>query len=116
MPLEHYLELAILGVIAVAWYLLRQKDARQQRDMEAMQAYTEKQLTLLFVKHDEDVKRLADLELRIAQNHYAKTELDNRFEKLELSFREGFREIGGKFDRLSELLLANNKNHPNGLQ
>ena len=45
------IELWIFGAIAsVLWYLLRQKDAKQQTDIDN-----------LLKKHEEDTQRLADL-------------------------------------------------------
>src|SRR5574340_326512 len=101
--MDHFItELALLAVTAlfiVLWWLLRQKDATQARQIE-----------LLFTKHDDDAQRLTDLELKIAANHYIKPELDAKFERLESSIREGMRELGGKFDRLSEALIQ--ERHP----
>lgn len=91
--------LVITGFFIVLWWLLRQKDATQAR-----------QIDLLFTKHDDDAHRLAELELKIAANHYIKPELDAKFERLESSIREGMRELGGKFDRLSEALIQ--ERHP----
>lgn len=92
--------MGIFGAIAaVLWYLLRQKDAAQ-----------EKKIDLLFTKHDDDAQRLAELELKIAANHYIKPELDAKFDRLERSIREGMHELGGKFDRLSEALIQ--ERHP----
>lgn len=92
--------IALMGAIfTVLWWLLRQKDATQAR-----------QIDLLFTKHDDDAQRLSDLELKIAANHYIKPELDAKFERLESSIREGMRELGGKFDRLSEALIQ--ERHP----
>ena len=51
------IELWIFGAIAsVLWYLLRQKDAKQQTDIDN-----------LLKKHEEDTQRLADLSLEIAK-------------------------------------------------
>jgi biopolymer transport protein ExbB/TolQ len=83
------------GVFVVLWWLLRMKDSAQAG-----------QIALLFEKHDEDVKRLSDLELKIAERHYQKTELDGKFERLESSFRTGIDQLGTKFDRLAETLLS----------
>jgi hypothetical protein len=88
------INLIIGGVFTVLWFLLRQKDANQA-----------KQIELLFAKHDADAARLDDLKLEIAQKHYIKNELDAKFEKMEATFERGFRDMGGKFDRLSEVLI-----------
>ena len=87
--------LIIGGIFTVLWFLLRQKDANQA-----------KQIDLLFSKHDEDVAKLDALKLEIAQKHYIKNELDAKFEKMEATFERGFRDLGGKFDRLSEVLIG----------
>lgn len=82
------------AIAAVLWYLLRQKDARQQR-----------QIDLLWEKHDEDAQRLTDLSIEIAKKHYERPELDGKFDRLEASIRDGLKELGGKFDRLAEALM-----------
>ena len=85
----------IAGVFSVLWWLLRQKDAAQAE-----------QIKLLFLKHDEDAEKLAALSLKIAEMYYVKPELDVKFVHLENSIREGMRELGGKFDRLTETLIV----------
>lgn len=84
----------VLALVSVVGYLLRQKDVEQS-----------KQIQLLFRKHDDDVERLAALELRIAQDHYRKIDLDPKFDRLERSIRESGAELGAKFDALSAALL-----------
>lgn len=81
------------GVFTVLWWLLRQKDAVQA-----------KQIELLFSKHDEDAKALQDLRVQIASQHYVKSELDGKFDRLETAFRDGFGQLGQKFDKLSDVL------------
>lgn len=93
MPDKDLFMLALSGIVAVLWWLLRQKDAAQARQIEQ-----------LFQKHDEDAKALQDLRVEIAKTHYVKDELDARFDRLETTFRDGFGNLGQKFDRLSEAL------------
>jgi hypothetical protein len=81
-------------LISVIWFLLRQKDAKQAEQINA-----------LFGKHDMDAQKLQDLSLEIAKRHYERPELDSRFERLESSIKEGLKELGGKFDRLAEALM-----------
>lgn len=81
----------LLGIIG---FFLRQKDEAQG-----------KQITALWTKHDEDAAALVDLKERIAREHYVKTELDARFQRLEDAFQRGFQELGSKIDKLSEVLL-----------
>lgn len=89
------IKLAIVGVFAVVWYLLKQKDAQQEASIKD-----------LYDKHSADVEKLRDLEVRLAKDHYVKTELDARFDRLESTFRDGFKALGDRFDRLSNVLLA----------
>lgn len=84
----------ISGVFSVLWWLLKQKDAAQAE-----------QIKTLFTKHDEDAAKLDALALKIAETHYIKPELDAKFTHLEMSIRDGMRELGTKFDRFSEILL-----------
>lgn len=93
--------LAVLAIACgVIGYLLNRKDAAQAS-----------QIALLFTKHDEDVKRLQEVELDIARRHYVKDELDSRFDKLEVSIgnglkelRDGIKELGNKFDKLNSTM------------
>lgn len=92
------------GIFSLIFWLLRKKDESQEKQIEAQQ----KQIELLFKKHDDDAQRLAELELKIAQNHYIKPELDNKFERIEESIRDGLKELSGKFDKLSDILIQRN--------
>lgn len=85
----------IFGVVgSVLWYLLKQKDAKQQEE-----------ITTLWRKHDEDSERLTELSLEIAKKHYERPELDGKFDRLDASIRDGLKDLGNKFDRLAEALM-----------
>lgn len=85
-----------LGLLfTVLWYLLQQKDTKQQKDIE-----------LLWTKHDLDAKELENLKLQIAQQHYVKSELDSKFDRMEETFREGFKNLGVKVDHLTTTLIT----------
>lgn len=87
--------IAILsGLFAVLWWLLRQKDLAQQ-----------KQISMLFEKHDADAQRLQDLELDIAKHHYLKVELDPKFDRLALSFRTDMESLGLKVEKLTDAVI-----------
>ena len=88
--------LAGLGVFfTVLWYLLQQKDAKQQKDIE-----------LLWTKHDLDAKELELLKLQIASQHYVKSELDSKFDRMEETFKDGFKSLGMKVDHLTTTLIT----------
>ena len=92
--MEWLIPMAASGVLGVIAWLLKNKDAAQ-----------EKQISELWDKHNEDSRALQDLRVQIAQSYYVKHELDMRFDKLESAFRDGFKELGEKFDKLAERLV-----------
>lgn len=79
--------IAIAG--ALVSYLLQQKDAQQQRDIQE-----------LYSKHESDAASLQRLELHVAGEHYKRSELDSRFDRLEESVRTELRDLGKKIDVL----------------
>ena len=89
--MEWLIPMAASGVLGVIAWLLKNKDAAQEH-----------QISELWEKHNEDSRALQDLRVQIAQSYYVKHELDMRFDKLESAFRDGFRELGEKFDKLAE--------------
>lgn len=95
LELSPFALLALGAVFTVLWWLLRSKDAEQAEKIK-----------LLFEKHDEDYAELQALKLQIASQHYVKGELDTKFDKLEVTFRDGFLALGTKFDTLSNALLT----------
>jgi biopolymer transport protein ExbB/TolQ len=83
------------GIFTVLWYLLQNKDAAQERE-----------LAQLWIKHDEDAKSLAELKLSIAEGYSKKHELEARFQKLEESMHQGFKEMSSKLDNISNTMLT----------
>jgi hypothetical protein len=102
--MEWIWQIGAMTIISVIGVLLRNKDQAQAE-----------QIAMLFKKHDDDVAALQELRLQIANNHYVKHELDLRFDKLEATFTRGFdelgkalRDLGVRFDRLSDRLVESN--------
>lgn len=89
------IQTGILSLVGIIAYLLRQKDAEQA-----------KSIVMLFKKHDEVRKDLNNFELRIAQEHYVKPELDSKFNEMKLTIKESMDSLGHKFDKLSDILLS----------
>lgn len=87
--------LPIFGAIfTVLWYLLRQKDAAQEEAIKK-----------LFQLHDSNAIGLSDLRLQIAQGHYNKDELNVKFDKLDNSFKDGFKQLGDKLEEFNRTLI-----------
>ncbi len=91
MDLNYLLTYAIGAIGALVSYLLQQKDAQQQRDIQD-----------LYRKHEADASALQRLELHVAGEHYKRNELDSRFDRLEESVRSELRDLGKKIDVLIE--------------
>lgn len=87
-------EAIVGGIFTVLWWLLKNKDERQEDSIK-----------MLFEKHEEDAKKLEELKLEIARQHYIKPELDAKFDRLEISIKDGMHELGNKFDKLSSILI-----------
>ena len=85
--------LGVAGIFAVLWYLLRQKDSKQERD-----------ISKLYELHHADENKLHDFELEIARNHYPKNELDTRFAQLDATLKEGFKSLGADFKEMAKVL------------
>ena len=83
------------GLGTILWYLLTQKDSKQ-----------EEAIKLLWQKHDIDAKELENLKLQIASQHYVKAELDQKFNQMDATMRNGFQILSGKVDELSKTLLT----------
>lgn len=107
MPTELIMSSGLTAVFgAVAW-LLKNKDAAQAKQICTM----EKQIELLFEKHDQDASALQDLRVQIAAKHYERPELDAKFDKLDRTFRDGFHDLGNRFDKLSDVLIQHMTEH-----
>jgi hypothetical protein len=96
---------SLAGVFSILWYLLRQKDAKQEEEIKS-----------LFAMHHQDVAKLNLLELEIAKNHYPKSELDIRFQQLDTTIKEGFRELSTDIKDMTRALNAHLQEHHKGGQ
>lgn len=81
--------------LALIQYLLIQKDNKRTEEIQK-----------LFALHDADAQELLALRLHIAGKHYEAQTVDAKFDKLENAFNRGFKDLGEKFDHLSETLLS----------
>ena len=100
--MNHELSMFLLStLVGVFLWLLKNKDASQSKEIDELH----QQVDALFRKHDADVAALQELRVVIASNHYERTELDRKFDKMEAAFTSGFDSLGKKFDRLAETLV-----------
>ena len=99
MDNHEIMQYVITAVFIVVWFLLRQKDAKQQKEFDEYKISQATLVNKLFELHDRDAKELQELKLQIAANHYEAKTIDIKFEKLETTFKDGFRELGAKFDK-----------------
>lgn len=101
MSLESIIPMLITGVFSVLWWLLKDRDAKQQKELDAQR----QSIGLLFDKHDKDVSALEALKLQIASQHYVKGELDAKFDRLESAISIGFKGFGDQIEKLTNLLI-----------
>jgi hypothetical protein len=88
-------------LVGVFLWLLKNKDMAQAKEINELKI----QVEALFRKHDADVAALQELRVVIASNHYERTELDRKFDKMEATFAAGFNSLGKKFDELAKTLV-----------
>lgn len=88
----------LLGLCTVLWWSIRRLIDRV--DTLEISAAKQTSITLLWEKHDEDAKRLDEFQLEIAKKHYERTELDQRFDRLEKAITSGLEKLGDKIDAL----------------
>ena len=94
-------------VVGIIGSLLSRKDAQQEKQITSLETAVE----LLFKKHDGDVSDLRDLREMVVGQHYRRDELDVKFEKLDDTFRNGFRDMGEKLDKLTTTLISHLGEH-----
>jgi Tfp pilus assembly protein PilO len=95
------ISIAIGIVVSIITWLLNKTDKAQEDKLSAQQ----EAIRLLFKKHDDDVAALQALQLQIAKEHYLKHELDQRFQQLDATFREGFAGLRSEFKELARILI-----------
>lgn len=91
--------------LVLFWYLLKQKDYLQEKKIESLEAKISSEVKLLQLKHENNIKELAELRVQIADGHYKKNELDEKFIEIKESIRDSFNVLGNKFDKLSDALM-----------
>jgi hypothetical protein len=84
----------LAAVFGVLWYLLKQKDSAQER-----------QIDMLFRKQDENESGLNELRIHIAGNHYVKTELDAKLDRIEAAVQRCMQDFSIKLDRLTNAFM-----------
>ncbi len=99
---EHLGLIVLSGVGTVIWWLLRTKDAQQDLRFVAMQ----RSIETLFAKHDTNSKAIDEFKLEIAKQHYARPEIDTRFDRIDHAFRS----IDAKIDKLVDVILKDHGN------
>lgn len=93
----------LIGLFSILWWSVRRMVDR----IDTIESSAAKQtsIDLLWEKHDEDAKRLDEFQLEIAKKHYERTELDQRFDRLEKAISQGLEKLGEKIDKM--MLKAN---------
>lgn len=69
----------IMLITGIIGWLLSRKDEQQA-----------KEIATLYRLHEEDSAKLEALQREVDREHYRKNELDSKFDKLDVSIKEGF--------------------------
>lgn len=101
--MEAWLAAILLGVVfgAMGW-LLSSKDKKQGDDID----------TLYSLCHAQQ-KELSEHKLKIAENHYPKHELDQRFQQLNITLAEGFRGLSSDVKEMTKMMHDHLREHHN---
>ncbi len=83
--LNAIIEVAGGALIAVMGYLLSKKDATQEAKIDD-----------LYTKHEADAAKLQSLEVKIAENHYPKSEINQIVDSLK-------KYLDDRFDRIEQM-------------
>jgi uncharacterized coiled-coil DUF342 family protein len=94
----------IMGLIG---WLLSKKDAAQAKEIEEIR----KQIELLFKKYDALEAKHQDLRELVIGKHYQRDELDMKFRELGDTFRDCFKEMGLKLDKLATVFMSHVGEH-----
>lgn len=91
-------ELILLGLgvlIGVIGYLLAKRDDKRQEEIKNAQAAVEKlraehqsEIHELFRLRNQDAMALAEYKLNVSENHYTTTELDKKFDQLNMTMNK----------------------------
>lgn len=100
--------LAILGIFGgVIGWLLSRKDDAQEREIETLK----KNLEAAFSASDKNEAELNAFKIQIAGEHYKARTIDEKFDKLETTFKDGFKEMGSKFDKMTDAMMRHIGDH-----
>jgi hypothetical protein len=120
MSFKDYWEIVspfVMVLFTVIGILLRNKDARQQREFDQYKKETALLITgmktefnsaidKLWDKHDADVIDLQSVRDRLNSRHYDRTEIDSRLGEIKQGMEKGFDMLGAKIERLGEMMVG----------
>ena len=116
MSLTEIIMAVISGLFSVIWTLLKVQVARMQKDIDTIASSTGKfstveQANKLFELHDQDAIALTEVKMTLAGKHYERTELDIKFDKLDQTIKNGFRELSTDLKEMTVSISETYKNH-----
>ena len=116
MSLTEIIMAVISGLFSVIWTLLKVQVARMQKDIDTIASSTGKfstveQANKLFELHDQDAIALTEVKMTLAGKHYERTELDIKFDKLDQTIKNGFRELSTDLKEMTVSINETYKDH-----
>lgn len=110
------LSIIISVVFGVIGWLLSDKDRKQGEEIAEMRAKHEKERDELFRLCHKTKDDLADFKQKIAENHYPKHELDQRFSQLNETIHKGFNGLSTDIKELVREMNEHLREHRTGGQ
>ena len=116
MTVTEIIYACLIGALGIIGTLIKIQVARIQSDVKEnaeglKNCGTKAEVDTLFKKHDIVVHDIADVKLTLAGKHYERTELDIKFEKLDTTIKEGFRELSVDLKEITISINETYKDH-----
>ena len=92
--------------VVIGWLLSRKDDA-QGKEIDTLKT----NLAAAFSASDKNEAALNEFKIQIAGEHYKARTIDEKFDKLETTFKDGFRDMGTKFDKMTDVMIRHLGEH-----
>lgn len=101
-----FLQWGVTALFGIIGWLLANKDKKQGEEIAELKNEFKKEVETLYRLHHLDEEKLAEYKLIVAQNHYTQPQVDFRFQQLDNTMREGFKELSADIKDMTKLLQA----------
>lgn len=115
--METWILATIVGAaLSVMGYLLSSKDRKQGEEIVAIKTELKSDTSSLFNMCHKNKDEISAFQLRVAENHYPKHELDKRFEQLNGTISKGFEGLSQDMRDMTKTMNEHFREHHGGSQ